>query len=490
MARRVDIKADFTLDDHMAVADLAGTVRALQGHAARIAPRFEGRTLWMINSTEHGGGVAEMLPALVTLLRELGIHTEWLVLEADDPRFFVLTKRLHNLIHGIGDPALTEEDRLAFEATNRRNAEVIRTMVQPGDIVAVHDPQPMPLAAMLREHVDIRTLWRCHIGLDERNEATNAAWRFLRPYAAAYDASIFSAPEYIPRFVERAHVVHPSIDPLTAKNMHLGLHHTVQILANGGLLVPPGPVLTDDWDARAERLQADGTFAAATEPEDIGLLTRPIITQVSRWDVLKGFLPLMHGFAELKRRLAAGEGPCDGVPGRRAKYVRLVLAGPDPDSVADDPEGQQVLRELCDAYVELPAETRSDIALVTLPMKDTDQNALLVNALHRVSTIVAQNSLREGFGLTITEAMWKRVPVLSNSRAVGPRHQLHDGVEGRLIRDPENTAELADAMLEMLCDTAGLEAWARAAQHRAREKFLIFGQLEHWLERVADLADR
>jgi trehalose synthase len=116
--------------------------------------------------------------------------------------------------------------------------------------------------------------------------------------------------------------------------------------------------------------------------------------------------------------------------------VRLVLAGPDPVAVADDPEAVEMLEELRAAYARLHPAVQDDIALIVLPMGSVEENALMVNALQRTSTIAVQNSLREGFGLTIAEAMWKRIPVLSNSRACGPRQQVRDGVDGRLIRNP------------------------------------------------------
>jgi trehalose synthase len=486
MARRVEFpEGAVSLDGHASVAHLAGSVRDLRQEAGRVLPRLEGRTVWMVNSTEHGGGVAEMLPTMVRLLRDLGIATEWLVIESEDEAFFDLTKRIHNLMHGVGEPTLTEADRELYERVNRRNADQIGEWVDDGDVLVVHDPQPLPLARMLAGKRRLQTVWRCHIGLDDRNEATDAAWRFIEPYAEVYEAAVFSAPEYIPRFlVGRARIIHPAIDPLTPKNTHLGLHQTIQILSNASLVVPPGPLVTPEWEHRAQRLQPDRHFATATSPEDIGLLTRPIVTQVSRWDRLKGFLPLMLGFAELKERVRS-DAPAssqDGTRARRLDLARLVLAGPDPESVADDPEGQAVLGELCDAYAEFPEHAQRDIAVVTLPMAVPTENALMVNALHRVSTLVVQNSLREGFGLTITEAMWKGVPVLSNARACGPRHQVRDGIDGRLVADPEDVGALATVMIEMLGDEAQLGRWARNAQRHAHERFLIFGQLAAWIE--------
>jgi trehalose synthase len=132
------------------------------------------------------------------------------------------------------------------------------------------------------------------------------------------------------------------------------------------------------------------------------------------------------------------------------------------------------------AYTLLPPPVQQDIALLLLPMHSSQQNALMVNALQRASTVVVQNSLREGFGLTITEAMWKRVPVLSNSRACGPRHQVRDDLDGRLVRDPENESELQLVLSEMLADARGRERWGRAAQRRVHDNFLIFNQLRSW----------
>jgi trehalose synthase len=486
VARRIDIGRLRTLDEYEQYAHLAPTVQALREEAEPVARALRGRTLWMVNSTAQGGGVSEMLPGMVTHLRELGFAVEWAVIEADDEAFFRLTKRLHNLIHGEGEVGLGDDDRATFEATNRANAEALKGMLRPGDIMAVHDPQPMPLAGMLNGELDLTSLWRCHIGLDAETRETREAWRFLEPYADAYRHAIFSAPEYVaPYFEGRSSIVYPSVDPLTPKNRPLHVQSVVAILERGGLLSEPGPRVRPQFRHQATRLQPDGSFGTALDPDDLGLLTRPVVTQVSRWDRLKGFLPLMHGFAGFKRRLA--EKPPPGADRHRLGLTRLVLAGPDPDSIADDPEGTQVLEEVRREWAAMEEDVRRDIAVIALPMQNLTQNALLVNALQRVSTIVAQNSLREGFGLTITEAMWKSVPVLSNSRACGPRQQLRDGVQGRLIGDPENTAEIAAALRSMLSRPKRLHRWGVAGQHHVSDHFLVHTQLIHWVRLLARL---
>jgi trehalose synthase len=482
MARIIEIDRQRSLNDYAEVAHLAPAVQELRTEAARIAPGLKGRTVWMVNSTAQGGGVAEMLPPMVSLLRELGLVVQWAVMEAEQAEFFPLTKRLHNLIHGEGDPELGSAARSLYDAVNRENAESLRPLVRPEDILIVHDPQPLGMGALLKANLGLRAIWRCHIGLDEQTPTTRAAWSFLEPYATVYDHSIFTAPEYIPPFLAgRASIIHPGVDPLSHKNRDLSLHKLVGVLVDSALLPAYGPVLMPPFPEPARRLQTDGSFAPATEPEDIGLLFRPIITQVSRWDRLKGFRPLLDGFTRLKRGLRSAPHHGDVRHRRALEIVRLVLAGPDPGSILDDPEASQVLDELCAAYLTLDPELQQDVVLLTLPMASPRHNALMVNALQRTSTIVVQNSLREGFGLTVTEAMWKRTAVMG-THACGLRLQIRDGLDGRLVSNPEDPDELAETLNQMLADPAARERWAQQAQRRVHEEFLIFTQLRRWLE--------
>ncbi len=474
----VDVADQRSIADYAAVAQLAPGVHELKAEAEAVLPRLEGRTVWMVSSTRQGGGVAEMLPPLVALLRDLGVRVEWVVMGSDEPEFFDLTKHLHNLIHGAGTARLGADARRLFERVNRANAAELLPRLSPGDVLLVHDPQPLPLAGMLRESLPLAAVWRCHIGLDTANDATRAAWEFLEPYLDAYDHAVFSAPEYIPaRLAGHATVIPPGIDPLAPKNVDLSLRHAVELLCNGGLAVPPGPMLHQPFAAQARRLVADGVAAPAVEAGDIGLLTRPIVTQVSRWDRLKGWLPLLEAFAALKRSVGTGPSGDDPFHRRRLELARLVLAGPEPESIQDDPEGLQVLEEVRAAHAALPPEVREDVAVVLLPMQSLEQNALLVNALQRASTLVVQNSLREGFGLTIAEAMWKRVPVLSNSRACGPRQQIRDGLDGRLVADPEDVDGLREALDRTLAASEARHRWGASGQRRVHELFLVIAQL-------------
>jgi trehalose synthase len=488
MIEFVKIDDGFSLDDYEGIAVLAGSVRELRTEAAVVLPQLQGRKVWMVNSTAQGGGVAEMLPKMIGLTRELGVAIDWVVIGSDQQRFFSLTKRLHNLIHGEGTPQLTAEDREVYEAVNRENADALKPHLSPDDILVVHDPQPAAMGAMLKQELGIRTVWRCHIGLDRHTPQTRTAWNFLRPYVETYDRAVFSAPEYIPDYLTgRSSIIHPAIDPCSHKNRFLTPHKLVGVLCNSGLKNENQPVLTPPFARSAQRLDADGRFRPSTDFEQIGLLYRPVVTQISRWDRLKGFAPLLRGFVRLKQRLSEGNGH-DPRQRRRLEIVRLVLAGPDPASIQDDPEGREVLSELCHEYVGLPERFRSDIALLTLPMDSRKENALMVNALQRCSTVIVQNSLQEGFGLTATEAMWKQVPVLG-THACGIRQQIRDGIDGVLSNSAEDSEEIAQRLDDLLGDVVRRDRMGRAGQKRVQESFLVFVQLCNWLRLLAECAE-
>lgn len=481
MVHAVEPQHDASLADYESIAALSASVRSLRQEAKSRLGALKGRRLFMVNSTSQGGGVAELLPPLLSLMRDLGVECHWLVMETHDQAFFRLTKRLHNLIHGQGDPRLTRADRELYERVSAENADKIETFLRPGDVLVVHDPQPMGAGAILRERMDIAAIWRCHIGLDRETKETRAAWDFLDSCSTPYDHAVFTAPEYIPGCLAgRATIIHPGIDPLSHKNRHLRVHDLVAILANAALVKPWGPVTTPAFADPAKRLQPDGSWAPATEPEDFGLLFRPIVTQVSRWDRLKGFGPLMEGFVSLK---LGAEARTDLSEQHQhvLQLVRLVLAGPDPASVDDDPEGKEVLAELCAAYAALPPHLQNDIAMISLPMSSTKNNALIVNALQRCSDVVAQNSIQEGFGLTVTEPMWKRA-ALMGSCAVGIRQQIRPGLDGLLVKNPEDKEEIAQVLDTLLSDQAKREAFGRSAQQRVHDNFLVFTQMARWLE--------
>jgi trehalose synthase len=481
----IEIDDVIGLADYEHYAHLAPAVSALREDARRILARNGGLRLWMVNSTATGGGVAEMLPKQIAILRELGVDARWAVIETDEPGFFSVTKQLHNMIHGAGSAELSAEGREVYLAVNRENADALAQVVGPDDVVVIHDPQPAAAGMMLREKIGCRTVWRCHIGLDSSNEQTRAAWEFLEPFVTTYDRTVFSAAEYAPSFARgHAVIIQPAIDPLSHKNRELTPHKLTGILCNAALAREHAPVLTPPFPHLARRLAGDGRWTRADGPDEIGLLFRPIITQVSRWDRLKGWGPLLDGFVRLKK----GQHDLDATAllRRQLQIVRLVLAGPDPSGVTDDPEGAEVLEELSAKYAALDPSMRRDVAIIALPMESRKENSLMVNALQRCSSIVVQNSVQEGFGLTVSEALWKRTAVVG-SRACGIRLQIRDGIEGRLIPDAEDPREIARVLREALADPAQRIAWSSAGARRVYDEFLVFTNLRRWLHLLGDL---
>jgi len=469
-----------SLENYAADARFAPLVRDLRAEARLVAPRLPG-TVWMVNSTAQGGGVAEMLPTLVVLLRELGIKTRWAVIGSDKAEFFRLTKRLHNLLHGElkAGVDLGAADFALLDEVGRTNAEALRPHLGPGDVLVVHDPQPIGLGTSLKKELGLRALWRCHIGLDERNAATRAAWSFLKPWLADYERAAFSAPEYIPSYLAgRAQIIHPGLDPHAHKNRELSIPKMVGILCNSGLQPAHEPVPTRHYAQQVRRLDVDGSLRT---PGELGLLFRPIVLQVSRWDRLKGWRPLLDAFGKLKKRVLAGE--FADLPlrnRRRLELSRLVLAGPEPAAVADDPEGQAVFADLRETFLRLDPAIQADIALLVLPMGSRKENALVVNALQRCASVVVQNSLREGFGLTVTEAMWTRQAVIG-THAVGIRQQIRDTIDGRLTRDPNDSAEIAEHIKDLLVTPRERYELGRSAHRRVHDTFLVFSQLSRYL---------
>jgi trehalose synthase len=281
LIERVEIREKIGLEEYASMIHLMGAVHTLRTDAERLVPRLRGRRVWMVNSTSRGGGVAEMLPKLVSLLRELGVDTQWVVAGTTQPKFFDLTKRLHNLIHGQGDPRLSSEDRALYEKVSRENAELLEPRMSRDDILVIHDPQPLGMGALLKRELGIPKIFRCHIGVDEDLPQTRAAWEFLRPYAEMCDFAVFSAMEYVPDFLSgRACIIHPAIDPMSFKNQELSSRRLMSILCNARLGVEHHPVVTRPFTEFARRLAPDGRFEPADRDGGIGLLYRPIVAQI------------------------------------------------------------------------------------------------------------------------------------------------------------------------------------------------------------------
>lgn len=485
LVERVEVELGYRLEDYAAYNYLAPQVANLETIARNVVPRLTDRTIWIVSSTRQGGGVAEGLPRIVSMMRQLGLSVEWAIIHSPDSAFFPLTKRIHNQLHGMGKLGLGRSDRELYDAVSDQLADALANEIGSRDILIVHDPQPLGTGARVKKGRGIPAIWRCHIGVDGTTPPSEEAWKFLSADALAYDRSVFTLPDYVPPFLSgSATIMAPGIDPLTHKNRELSVPKTSGILIDAALAATMHPTLTPAFAAQAQRLQVDGSFKPAVFPEDLGLLFRPVLTQISRWDRLKGFGPLLEAFVLLKGRTPAQ--PRSARHQLSIDHARLVFAGPDPAGVQDDPEAEETLAELCRRWCGLPSDLQHEIAILKLPMTSVKENALMVNALQRCSTIVAQNSIREGFGLTVAEAMWKALPVMGGA-AAGIRAQVVDGITGRLVDNPENPQAIASTLDAMLMDVKEREVWGRNARDRVSRELLIFNELQRWLQLLGEV---
>ena len=445
---------------------------------ARSRDLLDERVVWNVNSTERGGGVAEMLRSIMSYGRGAGLDMRWMVIQGT-PEFFAVTKRLHNLLHGQpGDGGeLGARERALYEEVTQQNAEELAVSVQPDDVVLLHDPQTAGLAQRLKQ-CGAAVVWRTHVGAEQSNRLVDAAWEFLRPYLDQVDACVFSRHAYVPAWAadRRTTVIQPSIDAFSPKNQDMGATTAQGILGHVGLLgagaQPGAPTTFTRGDGSPSRVDRRCDVISTGPPPSVDT---PLVTQVSRWDRLKDPVGVMVGFAEHA---------CDGTE------AHLVLAGPNVSGVADDPEGGEVLDEVIGAWRNLPHEKRSRVHVACLPMADVDENAAIVNALQRHSTIVVQKSIQEGFGLTVAEAMWKSRPVVA-SAVGGIRDQVIDGETGVLVDDPHDLRRFGDVLRALLDDEARRSTLGQNAREHVRRNFLIDRHARQYLELLtALLAER
>jgi trehalose synthase len=417
------------------------------------AAQLKNVTIWNINSTPRGGGVAEMLTWQIPYERNVGMDVRWLVIQGGTP-FFTFTKRLHALLHGVAADGsmINDAERTEYEQTLGRNAEALAREIRPGDVVILHDPQTAALVPYFVRH-GCRVIWRCHIGVDQPNEVAKGAWRFLLPHVAAAHATVFSRRAYVWEGLDqhRVEVIPPAIDAFAHKNQELDDQTVAAILRTTG-------ILTDGAAGQAQlkvgALNVERTtdlFPGTRLPEDARLTV-----QVSRWDRLKDPLGVMEGFAQF-------------VAPRFDSH--LILAGPGASTVADDPEEAGVLREVEDRWHHLPPAARDRVHLARLPMDDPQENAIIVNALQRRAHVVVQKSLGEGFGLTVAEAMWKGRPVVA-SRVGGIQDQIERDKSGLLIDDPRDLAAFGAAVVSLFSDPALAERLGAEAKRRVQRQFL------------------
>jgi trehalose synthase len=439
---------------------------------------LRGRTVWMVNSTAVGGGVAEILRSSMPYWLGADLHTRWAVVQAR-PQFFRITKRIHNMLHGHAsdEGELGQRERRVYETSLAPNAVWLEARVRAGDIVVLHDPQTAGLAPALKAR-GATVVFRSHVGADHPNALVQAAWDFLLPYVSYADAIVFTRHSSVPSRLDvaRVAVIAPSIDPCATKNRAMDDRAARAILTRAGLvegsLGPIGPPAFRRRDGSEGQVTRPCEVRRAGRP--VQLDVEPLVVHVTRWDRLKDPIGVLDSFA-------------GGVLDRLD--ARLILAGPSVHAVADDPEQAAVYRDVERHWQLLPSAERQRIELARLPMRDLDENAAIVNALQRRATVIVKKSLEEGFGLGVTEAMWKRRPVVA-SRVGGHQDQIQDGISGVLLDDPRDLATFGGAVADLLLDLDRATRLGDAAQQRVREQFLPDRYLSRWAELLATLPVR
>ncbi|MFH1453117.1 MAG: glycosyltransferase [Armatimonadota bacterium] len=340
-----------------------------------LGEKLKDRVIQNINSTPVGGGVAEILIRMIPLLKQLGVDARWDVIKGDE-RFFNITKNFHNALHGV-DAEITKEDFDYFLEVNKENAKDINFY---GDTIFIHDPQPIALVEKKKE-LGKKWIWRCHIDFTNPRPVI---MDFLKNYIKKYNCSVFSAPAFSRNVGVPQILISPSIDPLSDKNRELPEDQIKQIVGDYGID-----------------------------------MSRPIVTQVSRFDYLKDPVGVIKAYKMVK------------------KYIdcQLVLAG---GGATDDPEGMKVLEEVREA-----AGGDEDIFILFLP----PSSDIEINALQRASTVVMQKSLKEGFGLTVSEALWKAKPVIAGAVGGIPL-QIKHKYSGILTYSIDGTAYYLKQLLQ------------------------------------------
>lgn len=350
-----------------------------------LTEKFGNKTVQNINSTSVGGGVAEILMRMIPLLKDLGADVRWDVIKGDE-KFFIITKKIHNALHGV-TVELTEQNLEYFLYINELNR---KQMDFYGDIIFIHDPQPVALISTKNE-IGKKWIWRCHIDFTEPH---TYIIKFLESYINKYDRAVFSAPSFARKLNIPQVLISPSIDPLSDKNKEL----------------------------------PDDVISKVLEQFSIDK-SRPLITQISRFDYLKDPLGVIKAYKKVKQYIDC----------------QLVLAG---GGATDDPEGMEVLKEVKNAAADDP-----DIHIIFLP----PASDIEINALQRASTVVLQKSLKEGFGLTVAEALWKAKPVIASAVGGIPLQITHKysgiltySIDGtayylkQLLNEPEYAKKLGE----------------------------------------------
>lgn len=371
----------------------------------KLAQPLKGLKIAHLNATSVGGGVAEMLRSEVALQNDIGFNSSWYVIPPN-LEFFEVTKKIHNFLQGK-EGNLKEYEKTVYLQYNKFIAQSLSQLIPKPDILLIHDPQPLAALSFLSINRPAFVLWRCHIDTSTPNKKV---WQFLKPYLKYYDHLIYTLPEYVKGVFAadgKISFITPVIDPLSPKNT---------------------PLTKNQAKLFIKKFKID--------------TAKPLVTQISRLDPWKDPLGVIDAY-----RLAKKEMP----------NLQLALVA---QSATDDPEGEVLVNQVRD-YIN----GESGIFLL-VNLQDNDKT---VNAFQTSSDVILQKSIREGFGLTITEAMWKGAVVIGGNVG-GIKIQIQDGVNGFLVN---NVPEAAEKIIYALKNPRVTEKVSKKAHQSMKEKFLL-----------------
>jgi len=388
----------------------------------KLAAKLNGARILEVNSTAVGGGVAEMLYSQVPFLNQLGLEDEWKVMSGTES-FYQVTKTIYNLLQGKKG-TLTPEMTKIYYSVLEENAAIYAEDYENynPDISVVHDPQPLGLARYLKRG-NKKWLWRSHFDVEEDiMENNRGLWQFITFWANFYDAVIFSGAHYvIGCWPLQKYIIPPFIDPLSLKNKKLGVEEIAKVLEKYGI---------------------DQSV--------------PLLVQVGRFDPWKGIDTSIRAYKMVKKEM----------------NCQLVIAG---GMASDDPEGATILDQTREE-----AKGDPDIHVIRLP-EDVQVSALEVNALQRAARVILQPSIREGFGLVITEAMWKAKPVITREVGAIPI-QVRGGETGLFITSAKKAAK---KIVRLLKNPREAESIGEKAHTYVKNHFLMPDRVADYL-RVAN----
>jgi trehalose synthase len=359
-----------------------------------------------VNSTANGGGVAELLKSQIPMEKGIGIDSHWITMNnLPGDSFFFVTKKIHNLLQGQKGK-LTHAEKKHYLLHNKLLFDEFSAIIKKikPNVIVIHDPQPLPLIDIIPKN--IKTILRIHIDLSVPNKQ---ALQFIKPFILKFDSVIVAHPLYAPKWIpkNKVRIIQPSIDPFNSKNKILSKKEIAVLIK---------------------------------KYKEYNLSQKDkIICQISRFDKWKDPVGVIKAFHIAKKKIPE---------------LKLVLIG----SVAsDDPESAEVFEE-----VQNYVRRCSNVILFN------ERDSKFVNLIQSISSVVLQKSLREGFGLTITEAMWKKKVVIGGKTA-GIGLQIKNGYNGVLVSSIKQTA---DQIVELIKKPNLAKKMGEKGKLSVRKKFI------------------